>query len=320
MLHILLTILKIIGLILLVVLGLIIFLVVCILFVPIRYKADIAYDKKLKLTVKVTYLLHFISLYYDWDNRSEVSLRVCGIKTHFLDKDKKEENKKYDEDTKMFEEMSEDIRRNEEKNELPDKFNGLKKFLHDEKAADENFTEEKQHEDKTAGDKTTDDAAAEDTHRSSVIKRIIKKIKAFFYKIKYRFKVICGTIKKICRSVAELKAFLTDEGTKEAFRFVKKEVAVLLKHIRPRKIKGYIHYGFDDPSVTGRILGFIYMLSGGTHKSFQINADFEDKVLEGEVHVRGYVQIYVLLIIAWRLYKNENLKEVLERRRTYGRQ
>lgn len=294
MLHILLTILKVIGIILLIIVGLIILIALCILFVPIRYKADISYDKKLSITAKATYLLHLITLTYEREDDSGLCLRILGIKTGFLNKDKKEKNKKYDEETEMFEEMSANLNHSDtgKKNEV--------------------------------GDNNTDSNSQadneEETVRISFIHRIIKYIKGIINKIKYRFKKFCGTIKKVCKNAKDFKDFITDERTKEAFHFVKKESIVLLKHIRPRKIKGYVHYGFEDPSVTGKVLGVIYMLSSGTHKNFQINADFEDKVLEGEVHFKGYVQVYVLLIIAWRLYKNENLKEVLERRRTYGRE
>lgn len=294
MLHILLTILKVIGIILLIIVGLIILIALCILFVPIRYKADISYDKKLSITAKATYLLHLITLTYEKEDDSGLCLRILGIKTGFLNKDKKEKNKKYDEETEMFEEMSADLNHSD--------------------------TGKKNEE----GDNNTDSNSQadneEETEKISFIHRIIKNIKGIINKIKYRFKKFCGTIKKVCKNAKDFKDFITDERTKEAFRFVKKESIVLLKHIRPRKIKGYVHYGFEDPSVTGKVLGVIYMLSSGTHKNFQINADFEDKVLEGEVHFKGYVQVYVLLIIAWRLYKNENLKEVLERRRTYGRE
>lgn len=315
MLHILLTILKIIGIILLVVLGLIVLLVVCILFVPIRYKADIIYNKndtKPKISVRITYLLRILSFNYDWNQSSVYSLRIFGIKTHFLDKEKKEKNKKYDDDTKMFEEMNRSKETVNDKTVDKDNKDVIEREKAEKSASSFTLEEEKKIE-KIIEDK-------EDIQKESLVEKITKKIKQLINKIKYRFMEICGTIKKIYKNVKDFKTFITDERTKEAFYFVKKEIFILLKHIRPRKIRGYVHYGFDDPSVTGKVLGLIYMLGSGTHKNFQINADFEDKVLEGEVHVRGYVQVYVILIIALRLYKNDNLRDVLERRRTYGRE
>jgi hypothetical protein len=319
MLHILLTILKIIGIILLVIVGLIVFLVVCILFVPIRYRANISYDgnvKKPQITAKATYLLHLISIKYCTNDEKTLTIKICGIKVHLLDKDKKEQNKKFDEDTEMFEEIASNLSEKKYDSKQIKEKNDDEKCLN-EKNDDEKSTEENKDEYEPFKEKTDKNIMLNEN--KFFITRLIKKIKEIISKIKYRFKTFCGTIKKVCKNFNELKAFITDDNTKKAFVFVKKELLALLKHIKPRKIKGYIHYGFEDPSITGEVLGLIYMISRGTHKNFQINADFENKVMEGELYVKGYVQIYVLLIIVWKLYKNDNLKKVSERRRTYGR-
>lgn len=55
-------------------------------------------------------------------------------------------------------------------------------------------------------------------------------------------------------------------------------------------------------------------------KNFLLHADFEQKVLEGDLLIKGRIQIYYLLIIALRLYRNDYLKQVMEKRRTYGRE
>ena len=62
------------------------------------------------------------------------------------------------------------------------------------------------------------------------------------------------------------------------------------------------------------------MILRGSPKEFRINPDFENMVFDGEIHAKGWVQCYLLLIIGIRLYKNDNLKLLLERRRTNGRE
>lgn len=316
MLHILLTILKIIGIIILVILGLIILIAACILFVPIRYRADISYEGKLSVRAKITYLLHLIAIRYDYE-KSNFELRIFGFKTHFFDEKTKKKKKKYDKDSEMFEKMSKEISKtnddttNVTSSDMAEKYEQLKKIDEErDKVVDED-------------DSKTDikqEFSEEEEDKESLLKRICNKIKRIFIKIKYRFRRFCGTIKKACKNIKELKEFLEDDNTKEAFHFVKDEVIILLKHIRPRKIKGYIHFGFDDPSYTGKLLGLIYIFTKGTHKNFQTNADFENKVLEGDVHFKGHITVFVLLIIALKLYRNENLKSVIERRRTHGRE
>ena len=76
MLHILLLILKIIGIIIAVILGLIIVLGLVILFVPIRYSIDADYHKKAVAHVKVTWLLHLLRGVVSYDEQLDISVKA----------------------------------------------------------------------------------------------------------------------------------------------------------------------------------------------------------------------------------------------------
>lgn len=334
MLHILLTILKIIGIILLIIIGLVLLICACILFVPVRYNARITYKDKLVVKVQITYLLHAISAKY-WregpDGKTE--LRIFGFKTHFLDKEKKKKDKKYEEDTKMFEEMSEKMNASGMSgadNHAADSKSqtshikeyssaGIEKAKSGitENGRTASYTEKKGLED----DSLQEPYEKEDNSgKLSGLRKIKAKFQEIISKIKYRFKKICGTIRKVYKNIKDLKEFISDERTKKALSFVKEEAVKLIKHIKPKKVRGYLNFGFNDPSHTGKMLGLIYMFSRGTKKDFQINPDFENKFFETDVQIKGRIQIYFLLIIAYRFYKNKNFREVIERRRTYGRE
>lgn len=349
-------ILKIIGIILLCILGLVILLALCILFVPIRYRADINYKDHFKVKVKVTYLLHLFSLIYSKDGESNIVLKIFGIRTKFFNNEEKKKLKKYEQETEMFEKMSEEINDSQERI-VPDfeKFKKIdeqrdekvEKVVNEENCLQENprlsiaQTETKDSDDskqlisETASSEKSETDQNNETDQESEtdeenegwfhkkIHGIFNKLKSIIHKIKknkFRFFSLCGKIKKAYHKAGDLKDFLSDEKTKEAFSFVKAEFFILLKHIRPRKVKGFLHFGFDDPAYTGQVLGIIYMITKGTNKNVQINPDFENTVLEGDLHIKGRVQGYALLLIAYKLYKNDNLKFVLEKRRTYGRE
>lgn len=335
MLHIILTILKIIGIILLVIIGLVLLICACILFVPVRYNVRITYKDKLIVNARITYLLHAVSAKYLREGADgNTELRIFGLKTHFFDKDKKEKDRKYEEDTRMFEEMSEQIKDSRilETDNYPtdskqqayteEQDNVQVKKAHSNKI--ENDEPDRQISNSDIDDGTQDEPyTKEDLRELKGLKRVKKikfKIKEIIRKIKYRFKKICGTIRKICKSIKDFKAFMSDDKTKKALSLVKKESAKLIKHIKPKKVKGYLVFGFDNPSYTGRLLGIIYMFTKGTRKNFQISPDFENRVFETDVRLKGRIQIYFLLIIAYRFYKDKNFREVLERRRTYGRE
>ena len=322
MLHILLTILKVIGIIILVLISLVILIIAAILFVPIRYSIDAIYDRKVKnldFKIKITYLLHLISVKYIYKDDG-LSIKIFGIKTHFFDKETKAMEEKINKETKMFEKMSSEIKDN--MTEMPDVYEQLKKIDEERDRLAENVNKKEENIENNNKDNYTEENTEEfiKVEKQNIFSRIYSKIKAIIIKIKYRFIKFCDTIKKICKNVNDLKEFISDDNTKEAFGFLKKEALILLKHIRPRRIKGYVHFGFDDPSYTGNLLGLIYMILRGSPKEFRINPDFENKVFDGEIHAKGRVQCYLLLIIGIRLYKNDNLKLLLERRRTNGRE
>lgn len=322
MLHILLTILKVIGIIILVLISLVILIIAAILFVPIRYSIDAIYDRKVKnldFKIKITYLLHLISVKYIYKDDG-LSIKIFGIKTHFFDKETKAMEEKINKETKMFEKMSSEIKDN--MTEMPEVYEQLKKIDEERDRLAENVNKKEENIENNNKDNDTEENTEEfiKVEKQNIFSRIYSKIKAIIIKIKYRFIKFCDTIKKICKNVNDLKEFISDDNTKEAFGFLKKETLILLKHIRPRRIKGYVHFGFDDPSYTGNLLGLIYMILRGSPKEFRINPDFENKVFDGEIHAKGKVQCYLLLIIGIRLYKNDNLKLLLERRRTNGRE
>lgn len=322
MLHILLTILKVIGIIILVLISLVILIIAAILFVPIRYSIDAIYDRKVKnldFKIKITYLLHLISVKYIYKDDG-LSIKIFGIKTHFFDKETKAMEEKINKETKMFEKMSSEIKDN--MTEMPEVYEQLKKIDEERDRLAENVNKKEKNIENNNKDNDTEENTEEfiKVEKQNIFSRIYSKIKAIIIKIKYRFIKFCDTIKKICKNVNDLKEFISDDNTKEAFGFLKKETLILLKHIRPRRIKGYVHFGFDDPSYTGNLLGLIYMILRGSPKEFRINPDFENKVFDGEIHAKGRVQCYLLLIIGIRLYKNDNLKLLLERRRTNGRE
>lgn len=339
MLHIVLTILKILGIIILALLGLVLVLVLCVLFVPIRYSARIDYHGKLTVDARVSYLFRILSFRFQKNTRMTMTFRIFGFDTHLLDDEKDERSLKgrkkrmeqMEKETEMFERLSEEIHQesHREYSEAEEKFESLQKLDEKRDALVNQKKDSRQNTSnlKNANSRNTDkkfEESVDETDnadgRASVFERIRKFFSSIRMKIKYIFRRFYDTIKKIYRKFRWLKEFLQDERTWQAFRDVKAEAIRLLKHIRPRKIKGYLHFGFDSPCNTGKLYGFICMFYTTLPKNFILQADFEHKVLEGDLLIKGRIQIYYLLIIALRLYRNDNLKQVMKKRRTYGRE
>lgn len=83
MLHIILTILKIIGILLLLIIGLLLAITLCVLFLPIRYCGNSKYNKdERNLQIKVRYLFGIIRFNANWEKIIEIFLlrysqRIC---------------------------------------------------------------------------------------------------------------------------------------------------------------------------------------------------------------------------------------------------
>lgn len=84
MLHVILLILKIIGIVLLVILGLLLAVILVVLLVPFRYRIQGGYHEKPKGGVRVTWLLHALSVAITYDEKLDVLVKVLIFKVFHL--------------------------------------------------------------------------------------------------------------------------------------------------------------------------------------------------------------------------------------------
>ena len=94
MLHIILLILKIIGIIIAVILGLAVALLLIVLFVPVRYVIDAGcHDKKLKAHVKVTWIMHIFRCVISYDEELFYSIKALWFNIYSSDAERKKEKR-----------------------------------------------------------------------------------------------------------------------------------------------------------------------------------------------------------------------------------
>ncbi len=79
MLAVILTILRIVGIVLLVILGVVLLALLLVLFVPIRYGAKASYDERPLANATASWLCHLVSFRLDYEEKLSYSLRVLGI-------------------------------------------------------------------------------------------------------------------------------------------------------------------------------------------------------------------------------------------------
>ena len=166
----------------------------------------------------------------------------------------------------------------------------------------ENFKEESEREQKKKA-KEEAKQASEQSEQNQTEK------KNWFTKIKCTILEFCDKIKKLSETKDKWLEFLTDETHQAAFQRLKKEILIFARHIRPRRIKGYVRFGLDDPYKTGQVLAVLSMLYPFYGDHVQIYPEFEQKILEGNLHMRGHMSVIRFLIIVLNLYFDKNIKE-----------
>ncbi len=135
---------------------------------------------------------------------------------------------------------------------------------------------------------------------------------SFWQKIKYTFKKICDMIKKCRENHETLTEFVADEIHLSAWRRIKQEIVRVLYYIKPKKIRGEVTFGFDDPSVTGKTLAILSMLYPFYGDNIQITPDFENQILEGEAHIHGKIRGIYAFIIAKNLFFDKDFMRTIK--------
>ena len=150
-------------------------------------------------------------------------------------------------------------------------------------------------------------------------KNIVSKLKGLMQipkKIANTFKKVSDAVKKIFAAVrsGKEKAVLVKEFVfgRECLDFVcvvRDNVLHLWRHIKPKLLRIDMTIGFDDPAVTGQVLGVIAAFCGAAGMMPCVTPDFEKRVFESDIEIKGRVTVFILLKILIKVYFCEELKE-----------
>lgn len=158
-----------------------------------------------------------------------------------------------------------------------------------------------------------------DKQKKSLWKNIVSKLKGLMQipkKIADTFKKVSDAVRKIFAAVrsGKEKAVLVKEFVfgRECLDFVcvvRDNVLHLWRHIKPKLLRIDMTIGFDDPAVTGQVLGVIAAFCGAAGIMPCVTPDFEKRVFESDIEIKGRVTVFVLLKILIKVYFCEELKE-----------
>lgn len=339
MLHVLLLILKIIGYLLLAVLGLLLLLVLIVLFVPMRYEICGSSSGKLDsicAQTKLSWLLHLVSVHLVFrDKALSWKLRIAFIKRRGgaesegndasgkksqedaysgTDGETIKEQEEYEALKKQLEDLPDQEHSEGRADQLPEKRNADSKAdeLPCKKPAMATEKESSTAKEPAIEMEKERGAASEQKKTASVFTRLLEKIKQLWEKIKYTYDKICGKINVLSGKKELLTSFVGEQSHQSALRRTIREIRRLLKFVLPKKFHADIHYGLDDPYLTGKILAGLSMIYPWTGDNLKIEPDFTMQVLEGEVFIRGHIRVIYFIVIVWNLFWDKNIRRTIK--------
>lgn len=317
MLGVLLIILKTIGIIILSLLLLVLVLLALVLFVPIRYKIYASYYGKLKFRLRLSYLFKLLRIRADYEDDFSYEGKIAFFR--FLKSDnagesiKNKDNESKDKDLKektVFDEFSD-----EEFDFTDTEKNKNAEIGSNERIDSANGTNSEEVIDPVNSVNSNEDTLKENksliTKLRIYIKKFLNKLRGILRLISDSLRKVKGAKEKLVAKINKIKTIITDEENKEFAKFILLRVKELIKLIRPKKYKIDLHFGFEDPATTGKVLMYLSVIYGLTGLDMKINPEFEEEIKEGEVVLKGSLQLFFVLIIAIKLLLNKKFKELV---------
>lgn len=144
---------------------------------------------------------------------------------------------------------------------------------------------------------------------ASFLGKLGKKIRRAGKRAGYKINSICDKMKGLFGKARYYKELFEKESTDNALVLLRDEVLYKLKVLKPSKYRMNMLYGFDDPALTGEITGVLSLVFLSSGRNVTFTPDFEQKVFEGELFMKGGIKVITVLIILWKLYFNEDFRE-----------
>ncbi len=337
MLHIILFILKIIGCILLILLGLVLLILLTVLFVPFCYRVKASCKgtaDTLAVGAAFSWLFQLIRcrILYE-DGKLKWRLYIAWKKFPAGKKQKKKKRKKEKakkgtaEPTSPKEEATDKLEESPSVEEVEKKAPDVAESFESGEVLDKVEPSESgevlDKAESSESGKVPDKEEPSGTGKTSVEKKLPENRKVsdeeesdedfFLYKIwekmRYTFRKICDTIKALTEKKEEVLAFLSSDVHRGAFQKGLKELKKLFSCLRPKRLEAQVKFGFEDPALTGYTLAGISIIYPFIGEHAQVEADFENKVLEGQVFLEGKIRGVYLARFAWNMLWDKNVRK-----------
>ena len=287
---IVLLVLKVIGIILLCILGLILLLLLLTLFSPLTYNVVASGSmESYKVKAKIGWFLNIFRVNVCFkDGKLKLRVRIFGIPFNLGAKSEKKQKR---EETLPAQQP-----------EVVETIEAAETVVTDPIEADEEIL-------------LIEEVAEEEKQRLKEEKARLKAEKKEAAKRAREEKI--KQIKEYISKGKEAWAYLQEAETKKAISLAKDVLKKVLKHILPRKFKGHVDFGLEDPSTTGTVVAAV-CAAYPVHKGNMIVTPYFDTdkmILKGKAQVKGHIIMCYLLIQGLRILTNKRIMSLIKKAR-----
>lgn len=327
MLHIIIFILKIIGILLLVILGLILLLVSSVLFVPITYKVRAERkDGVIQVRAVAGWMFRLLSVHYRLHTSQEpmqlLQGRILGIPVWKPLEPKKENPKKAEKKSKEKQSKPKQMeaKQLEQKAEVKSSDKAKERLKKDLTPGTAVATVPQPEPEVSRQEQPKDKQAQPKPLRQSILKKLLYAIQRIYGKItaigRGLFSLVVKLLhmpEKASETIGTLTDFWNLEENVKARESIWRELKFLWKHSRPRKADLTLHFGFEDPSWTGQCMGVLSILNVWYPGRIFLKPEFEQEIFEGTLYIKGHMMLAVPLLSIFRLWRDENVMKMYRR-------
>ena len=298
---VLLTILKVLGIILLSILGLLLIIILLFLFVPFVYKIRVKYvGKQLEADGEVSFLFRLLrarAAYKDelsYEAKAAFFTLISSEKAGRDEEDGKEAHK----ESKAADVKAEDT--------------SLKTTAAGTQVDCKQAVCEQVNEENKAGKKAKSKKAKKQKSKKTKKKlNIFAKIEEIKEKIEAKWTAFKEDFLSLNNKKEAVLKFINAEGTADGIFYLLTQSKILIKMILPKKIKGWLRFGTGDVYTEGQYLTylcFVYPLYAG---KFDIIPEWEEEVIEVDATFSGKIRMFAMLLIGLKLLFSKKVKALL---------
>lgn len=127
-----------------------------------------------------------------------------------------------------------------------------------------------------------------------------------------RLKDIRDQAERIKAKKEKLEAFWNASHVERARELAWKELLYLFRHTKPRRISGFVRFGFDDPALTGYAMAAYGVLHPIWVPQVSVEPDFENEVFDCRVELRGKVRVWRFAWAAAKLFFSKDVRRAVK--------